>query len=67
MNRHAAAGMLNETINSDRLERQSGHGGRNLTTHWTGARVSSLLIVELCVAVLGARPVNSGVRLLPVQ
>jgi hypothetical protein len=62
MNRHAAAGVLNETINSDRLERQSGHGGRNLTTHWTGARVSRSFIVELAIAGLNARPVNSGVR-----
>jgi hypothetical protein len=33
-----------------------------LTTHWTGARVSNSLIVELAMAGLNARPVNSGVR-----
>ncbi len=43
---------------------QNGRVGRNLTTHWTGARVSNILIVELGVAVLCARPVNSGVRSL---
>ena len=32
-----------------------------LTSHWTGARVSNLLIVDLGVAQLCARPVNSGV------
>src|SRR3982751_2440903 len=41
--------------------RQNGGVVRNLTTHSTGARVSELLIVELAVAVLCARPVNSGV------
>ena len=33
-----------------------------LTTHWTGARVSDPLIVELAVAALCTRPVNSGDR-----
>jgi hypothetical protein len=42
--------------------RQNGRVRRNLTTHSTGARVSISLIVELAVAVLSARPVNSGVR-----
>ena len=37
---------------------------RGLTRHSTGARVSGSLIVELAVAVLNARPVNSGVRQL---
>jgi hypothetical protein len=43
-------------------ERQNGYDARNLTTHWTGARVSKPVIVELAIAVLNARPVNSGVR-----
>jgi hypothetical protein len=43
-------------------ETKNGDGGRNLTTHWTGARVSRSFIVELAVAALCARPVNSGVR-----
>jgi hypothetical protein len=33
-----------------------------LTTHSTGAQVSCLLIVNLSVTTLCARPVNSGVR-----
>jgi hypothetical protein len=37
---------------------------RGLTHHSTGARVSGFLIVELAVAVLSARPVNSSVRWL---
>jgi hypothetical protein len=43
-------------------ERRTGHAQRNLTRHSTGARVSGSLIVELAVAGLNARPVNSGVR-----
>ena len=43
---------------------QNANVGRNLTTHSTGARVSNPLIVELAVAALCARPVNSGVRWL---
>src|SRR5215210_3042069 len=34
----------------------------NITTHWTEARVSQPFIVELVIAVLSSRPVNSGVR-----
>ncbi|HEU0143437.1 MAG TPA: hypothetical protein VFQ47_01510 [Nitrososphaera sp.] len=44
--------------------RQNGYVERNLTTHWTGARVSVYFIVELFVAALSARPVNSSVRQL---
>ena len=36
--------------------------GRRLTTHSTGARVSLIFIVNLAVAQLNTRPVNSGVR-----
>jgi hypothetical protein len=43
---------------------KNGYDGRNLTTHSTGARVSRSFIVELAVAGLCARPVNSGVRFL---
>jgi len=43
---------------------KSGYGGRNLTTHSTGARVSMSFIENLCVSALIARPVNSGVRFL---
>jgi hypothetical protein len=46
---------------------QNGHVGQNLTTHWTGARVSRSLIVDLCVPALNARPVNSGVRHAPLS
>jgi hypothetical protein len=50
---------------SEAQETKSGKVARNLTTHSTGARVSRSLIVELSLAVLNARPVNSGVgRLL---
>ena len=35
-----------------------------ITTHSTGARVSLIFIVNLSVAALNARPVNSGVRRL---
>jgi hypothetical protein len=42
-------------------ERQNGYDGRNLTTHSTGARVSLPVIVDLAIAGLNARPVNSGV------
>ena len=44
--------------------RQNGDGGRNLTTHSTGARVSRSVIVESSLAGLSSRPVNSGVRWL---
>jgi hypothetical protein len=36
---------------------------RSLTTHSTGARVSSAFIVNLNLSALIARPVNSGVML----
>jgi hypothetical protein len=42
--------------------RQNSNDARNLTTHWTGARVSISLIVNLAVVQLNVRPVNSGVR-----
>jgi hypothetical protein len=45
-------------------ETRNGHGGRNLTTHSTEARVSQSVIEKLSVAVLNARSVNSGVRFL---
>ena len=41
-------------------ERGNGHGGRNLTRHSTGARVSGSLIVELALSALSTRPVNSA-------
>jgi hypothetical protein len=44
--------------------RRGGMMRYNITTHSTGARVSSPLIVNLSVSVLCARPVNSGVRFL---
>jgi hypothetical protein len=47
--------------NKVRLEWFNSSGG--LTTHSTEARVSHPLIVELAIARLNARPVNSGVRL----
>jgi hypothetical protein len=39
-------------------------GGRRLTTHSTGARVSLAFIENLTVSALNARPVNSSVRFL---
>ena len=54
--------MIESAVKAQATKR--GHGGRNLTTHSTGARVSISLIVKLAVAGLCARPVNSGVRFL---
>jgi hypothetical protein len=45
---------------SEAQETKSGKVARNLTGHSTGARVSRSLIVELSLAVLNARPVNSA-------
>jgi hypothetical protein len=44
--------------------RRNGYVARNLTTHSTEARVSWPLIVELAIAGLNARSVNSSVRFL---
>jgi hypothetical protein len=44
-------------------ETQNGRGVRNLTTHWTEARVSWSFIREAWMLdALNARSVNSGVR-----
>jgi hypothetical protein len=50
--------MVKSTVQSQ--ERQRGHVGQNLTRHSTGARVSRSLIVELAIAGLNPRPVNSA-------
>ena len=58
--RRSARCMLESALKTN--ERQNAYGGRNLTTHWTEARVSRSLIVNLSVPTLIARSVNSGVR-----
>jgi hypothetical protein len=52
--------MIKSTVRGQ--ARQIGYVGRNLTTHWTEARVSRSFIVSLLVSALSARSVNSGVK-----
>jgi hypothetical protein len=55
--------MIESTVKG--RERQTGHDGRNLTTHWTEARDSLPFIREdWMLGTLCARSVNSGVRFL---
>jgi hypothetical protein len=68
MNRRAAPGELNDTINSEGSERKNGYVGRNLTTHSTGGSIEWLSSSKDCSQVEGfsLAPVNAGVRLLPL-